>query len=239
MMLADNGSAWYLSGAPDSRWNNDDLHNLGLLHGSDFEAVDVSGLMVDPNSGQAKQSNTVTVTVTPASATVPVNGTQQFTAAVTNATTQLVNWSVNAAAGGNSTAGWVSTRGLYTAPAVPPSGAVTVQAASAVSPSAVGSATVTVVNPTPLLAKPTLASITPSAGKRGTSVNVTLVGTNFATPLTVVIHGASIAVSNVAVVNSTTITATFRISSSAVRNSRSVTVTTRAGSSNALAFTVQ
>jgi hypothetical protein len=239
MMLADNGSAWYLSGAPDSRWNNDDLHNLGLLHGSDFEAVDVSGLVVDPNSGQAKQSNTVTVTVTPASATVPVNGTQQFTAAVTNATTQLVNWSVNGATGGNSTAGWVSTSGLYTAPAVPPSGAVTVQAASAVSPSAVGSAAVTVVNPPPLLAKPTLASITPSTGKRGTSVNVTLVGNNFATPLTVAIHGASIAVSNVAVVNSTTITATFRISSSAARNSRSVTATTSAGNSNALAFTVQ
>ena len=51
MMLADNGSAWYISGAPDERWNNDDLHNLGLIHGSDFEAVDVSGLMIDPNSG--------------------------------------------------------------------------------------------------------------------------------------------------------------------------------------------
>ena len=44
MMIADNGSAWFLSGAPDSRWNNDDLHNLGKIHGSDFEVVDVSGL---------------------------------------------------------------------------------------------------------------------------------------------------------------------------------------------------
>src|SRR5262249_954877 len=43
MMLADNGSAWYLSGAPDSRWDNDNLHNLGRLQGSDFEVVDVSG----------------------------------------------------------------------------------------------------------------------------------------------------------------------------------------------------
>ena len=42
MILADNGSAWYISGAPDPRWNNDDLHNLGLIKGSDFEAVDVS-----------------------------------------------------------------------------------------------------------------------------------------------------------------------------------------------------
>ena len=31
MILADNGSPWYISGAPDPRWSNDDLHNLGRL----------------------------------------------------------------------------------------------------------------------------------------------------------------------------------------------------------------
>lgn len=39
MILADNGSDWYLSGAPDSRWNEDDLHTLRSLKGSDFEVV--------------------------------------------------------------------------------------------------------------------------------------------------------------------------------------------------------
>ena len=121
MMLADNGSAWFISGAPDPRWNDSDLHNLGLIKGSDFEAVDVSGLMIDPNSGQAKQSTTVTVTVSPSAATVPVNTTQQFSATVTNGT-QVVNWSVNGAPGGNSTVGLISINGLYTAPPVPPSG---------------------------------------------------------------------------------------------------------------------
>lgn len=43
-ILADNGSAWYFSGAPDSHWNNDDLHSLGRLSGSDFEVVDTSSL---------------------------------------------------------------------------------------------------------------------------------------------------------------------------------------------------
>jgi hypothetical protein len=52
MILADNGSAWYLSGAPDERWDNDVLHELDVVVGSDFEAVDVSSLMVDPDSGQ-------------------------------------------------------------------------------------------------------------------------------------------------------------------------------------------
>lgn len=39
MFLADNGSDWYLSGAPDSRWNDDDLRTLRSLKGSDFEVV--------------------------------------------------------------------------------------------------------------------------------------------------------------------------------------------------------
>jgi hypothetical protein len=53
MILADNGSSWYLSGAPDDRWNNDHLHQLDqYVSGSDFEAVDVSSLMINPNSGQ-------------------------------------------------------------------------------------------------------------------------------------------------------------------------------------------
>jgi hypothetical protein len=55
MMVADNGSAWYISGAPDSRWNDDDLHNLGQITGADFEAVDVSPMMVNENSGQARR----------------------------------------------------------------------------------------------------------------------------------------------------------------------------------------
>jgi hypothetical protein len=52
MILADNGSSWYLSGVPDERWNNDDLHEFSQIPGSAFEAVDVSSLTVDPNSGQ-------------------------------------------------------------------------------------------------------------------------------------------------------------------------------------------
>ena len=52
IILADNGSPWYISGAPDPRWDNDILHELDVVEGTDFEAVDVSSLMVDPNSGR-------------------------------------------------------------------------------------------------------------------------------------------------------------------------------------------
>jgi hypothetical protein len=54
IMLADNGSDWYVSGAPDERWDNDMLHLLDVLTGDDFEAVDSSGLMVDINSGAVR-----------------------------------------------------------------------------------------------------------------------------------------------------------------------------------------
>jgi len=50
MILTDNGSAWYVSGAPDPGWDNNQLHELSQLQGTDFEAVDESSLMVDPNS---------------------------------------------------------------------------------------------------------------------------------------------------------------------------------------------
>ena len=57
MLLADNGSAWYISGAPDPRWDNDALVNeLSQVKGSDFEAVDESSLMIDSDSGQAHQN---------------------------------------------------------------------------------------------------------------------------------------------------------------------------------------
>jgi hypothetical protein len=44
MILADNGSSWYVTGAPDPRWSNDDLHTLGRVTGADFEVVDTSSL---------------------------------------------------------------------------------------------------------------------------------------------------------------------------------------------------
>jgi hypothetical protein len=39
LILADIGSNLYISGSPDSRWNNDDLRKLGSIKGSDFEVV--------------------------------------------------------------------------------------------------------------------------------------------------------------------------------------------------------
>jgi hypothetical protein len=56
MILADNGSSWFISGVPDEGWDNEALQELHDVKGSDFEAVDTSSLMVDPDSGQVRRN---------------------------------------------------------------------------------------------------------------------------------------------------------------------------------------
>jgi hypothetical protein len=86
-IVADNGSSWYISGAPDSRWNDDDLHGLTSLHGADFEAVDESSLMVDPNSGAVSTGSTTTTTVAPTTTTTVAPTTTTTTAPVVKSVT--------------------------------------------------------------------------------------------------------------------------------------------------------
>ena len=50
LVLVDNGSPFFLSGAPDAGWNDTDLQALRMIPGSAFEAVDVSGLKVSSTS---------------------------------------------------------------------------------------------------------------------------------------------------------------------------------------------
>ena len=54
MFLADNGGDWYLTGAPDARWNPARLAELARVTGNDFEAVDTSSTMIDRGSGEAR-----------------------------------------------------------------------------------------------------------------------------------------------------------------------------------------
>jgi hypothetical protein len=44
MIVADNGSDWYISGAPNRGWSNDQLHTLGQVKGSNFDVVDTRSL---------------------------------------------------------------------------------------------------------------------------------------------------------------------------------------------------
>jgi hypothetical protein len=77
MIMADNGSSMYLSGARDDRWDNNDLHNLGTLKASDFEVVQMNPVYSPSNvpTGSAPSIASFTATPNPASSgqTVTLN----------------------------------------------------------------------------------------------------------------------------------------------------------------------
>jgi hypothetical protein len=111
-----------------------------------IEAISVA----DPTASGTALVNIVQrvqVAVSPSSASVGTFLTQQFTPTVTGTTNTAVTWAVNGVVGGNATVGTIDASGLYTAPGTPPaSSTVTISATSAADPTAVGFATVTIIN---------------------------------------------------------------------------------------------
>ncbi len=101
-------------------------------------------------SGAASQQN-IAVTATPSTATVPLSGTQQFTASETKNGQTIpaqVNWSVNGVAGGNASVGTVSATGLYTAPSsIPTQTTETVTATAQIDPTKTATDSLTIVYP--------------------------------------------------------------------------------------------
>jgi hypothetical protein len=73
LIVADNGSNWFFGGTAESGWDNEMLDELKTIPAGQFEAVDASSLMVDPNSGRVK-------TTLPPPATAPVAKTNIYTA---------------------------------------------------------------------------------------------------------------------------------------------------------------
>jgi hypothetical protein len=96
-------------------------------------------------SSDTRTVDSVVVTVTPASASVQISGTQKFMATVANTSNTAVTWQVNGTAGGDSTHGTIDATGMYTAPAAVPSpAAVTVSATAMADPTKSAAAKVTV-----------------------------------------------------------------------------------------------
>ena len=88
MILADNGSSMYVSGTPDERWNNDDLHTLGNVPASAFEVVKMGTIVTAAN--------------------VPKGVAPEITDFASSAGSKAV------AAGSTVTLGWAGTGSYYT-----------------------------------------------------------------------------------------------------------------------------
>ena len=103
-----------------------------------------------PACGSTPSTAGIVLTVTPATAYVPVSSSLQFGVSVVGTSDALVVWSAGGVVGGNTTAGFISSTGFYRAPAsVPSPSQVTITATSQYDGTKFGSATVTVVNQSP------------------------------------------------------------------------------------------
>jgi len=112
----------------------------------------------------------VTVSVSPATVSLPAGVKQQFTANVTGTTNTAVTWSLSGAGCSGATCGSITSSGLYTAPATVPSPAtVTVTATSQAATTQSGSAAVTVTAPIAVSVSPASPSVTISAQQQFTA----------------------------------------------------------------------
>jgi hypothetical protein len=83
LIMADNGSSMYFSGAPDDRWSNDDLHNLAQVTAADFDVIEISPLYTNSNvpSGPNPQITSFTASATSVASGTPVTLSWQVTGA--------------------------------------------------------------------------------------------------------------------------------------------------------------
>lgn len=114
------------------------------------------------NGGGGGGGGTVSILISPTTASVPVNGTQQFTATVSGSSNTSVTWTASA--------GSVSSTGLYTAPgAVPTPNPVTVTATSQADTTKSATGQVTITAPPPPVSKQ---AVSVTAGQTTSNVNI-------------------------------------------------------------------
>ena len=199
-----------------------DLLDRGAVSGGSAVAGAVAPTLTSLSPSQGGLGTTVAVTLT---------GTNF----VIGATTVTVNsGGVTAANVIVSSATALTANFVIEATATPGAHSVTVTTARGTS--APQTFTVGPAAPTPA---PTLTSIAPNQGVQGSTVAVTLTGTNFVVgATTVAVSGTGVTVSNIVVGSSTSLTANFVLDPAAAAGARTVTVTTAGGTSGGQTFTI-
>lgn len=141
------------------------------------------------SSGTLKLTILLDISVSPASPSLLVNGTQQFTATIVGSGDQSASWYVNDIADGNSTVGTISASGLYTAPDIPPvPNSVTIKAVSTVDHTRTATTSLTVSNPAPVISSIAPANIIVG----GADTELTVKGSNFTPQSQVLLAGTNL-----------------------------------------------
>ena len=97
MIMADNGSAMYISGAPDNNWDNNDLHNLSSVPASAFEVIQINPLYTQANVPTGAAPGISSFVASPA--TISAGGSSTLSWNVTGATYLIVSPGVGAVRG--------------------------------------------------------------------------------------------------------------------------------------------
>jgi hypothetical protein len=143
--LSNTNVTWSVDGVAGGNATSGTVNSSGLYTAplqSGTHTVTATSAAVTSTSVSAGVTVTGPVTVTPASATMMSDATQQFSASAQGISNPTFTWSVDGVTGGNSTVGTISTAGLYTAPAL--AGNHTISASAGSSASDSGSVQVTV-----------------------------------------------------------------------------------------------
>ena len=101
MIMADNGSSMYISGAPDDNWNNDDLHNLGSVTAADFDVIEMNPIYTAANIPTG--TNPVIASFTASSQTVSAGTPVTLSWSVTGASYLIVSPDIGAVRGTSTT----------------------------------------------------------------------------------------------------------------------------------------
>jgi hypothetical protein len=80
MIMADNGSNMYISGAPDDRWDNDDLHNLDQVTAADFDVVQMNPIYTQSNLPTGAVPAIASFTASPTTVSAGANVTLSWSA---------------------------------------------------------------------------------------------------------------------------------------------------------------
>jgi len=97
MIMADNGSSMYLTGAPNDNWNNDDLHNLGSVTAADFDVIEMNPIYTAANIPQGAAPTIASFTANTQSVSAGTPVTLSWT--VTGASYLIVSPEVGATRG--------------------------------------------------------------------------------------------------------------------------------------------
>jgi uncharacterized protein (DUF1800 family) len=150
----------------------------------------VAGLSLSGCGGTSSSVNSQPLVTVSGGGQVRLGSTAQLSAAVTNEANTSVTWQVNGIAGGSAATGTISATGLYTPPATtptPPNNLVTITAVSVATPTLTGTATITVLNPLPLVSS---AAVMQNPG--ATTGLLDVIGTGFVTGAQLQVAGASV-----------------------------------------------